>query len=45
MGFFVLMAIPTAMYLAIVVLTKAESADRRMQKRIQRSEDLKQLKW
>ena len=45
MGLLIFIAIPTAMYFAIVVLTKAESADRRARDRIQRAEEVKRLKW
>jgi len=48
MGLLILIAIPTAIYFAIVAMVKAESADRRARdriRRIQRAEEAKQLKW
>jgi len=45
MGLLIFIAIPVAMYFAIVVLTKLDTADRRAQDRIQRAEEEKQLKW
>jgi hypothetical protein len=45
MGLLILIAIPTAIYVAIVAMVKAESADRRARDRTRRAEDTKQLKW
>jgi len=45
MGLLILIAIPTSIYFAIVVMVKVESANRRAYDRIQRAEEVKQLKW
>jgi hypothetical protein len=47
-GLLILIAIPTAMYFAIVAMAKADTAARRARdriRRIQRDEEVKQLKW
>jgi hypothetical protein len=45
MGLLIFIAIPTAIYFAIVAMVKAESADRRARDRMQRAKEAKQLKW
>jgi len=48
MGLLIFIAIPTAIYFAIVALVRAESSGRRARdrmQRIQRAEEAKQLKW